>query len=170
MEKRLLTIVVVLLVSALTGWGVVLSMGSTIPDADGTIHACYKTHENDNENQGQLRIVSDPANCKSNEESISWQGPTPTPEPPPVLFTLTVTTEPPFCATVHGSGTYAPGTVVTTNYTDLAPGCDFKGWTITSNEHYGASPDTDLPGCTGSNNECIFTLRSDIDVVYRFGF
>ena len=37
-----------------------------------TIHACFTNHNTDAEKQGQLRIVSDPANCQLNETPISW--------------------------------------------------------------------------------------------------
>ena len=37
-----------------------------------TIHACFTNHKTDAEKQGQLRIVSDPANCQQNETPISW--------------------------------------------------------------------------------------------------
>ena len=91
MNKKVLAGFVVLLVSAIAGWGVVFSMGS-IPDADGTIHGCYQNHKNDNQVQGQLRVVSDAANCKENETPLSWnqegqQGP---PGPAGVLSFYTV--------------------------------------------------------------------------------
>ena len=37
-----------------------------------TIHACFTSHKTDAEKQGQLRIVSDPANCQQGETPISW--------------------------------------------------------------------------------------------------
>ena len=37
-----------------------------------TIHACFTDHKTDAEKQGQLRIVSGPANCQQNETPISW--------------------------------------------------------------------------------------------------
>lgn len=43
-----------------------------IPSSDGTIFGCYQTHKNPLERQGNLRLVSDPALCKSNESVVSW--------------------------------------------------------------------------------------------------
>ena len=49
---------------------------ATIPGADNTIHGCYRTAGGDN--QGQLRVVEDSADCRSNETAIEWnqKGPT----------------------------------------------------------------------------------------------
>ena len=43
---------------------------AAIPDAAGVIHACYRTSTDDQ--KGQLRVVEDPANCRSNELAIQW--------------------------------------------------------------------------------------------------
>ncbi len=43
-----------------------------IPSLDGNIYACYKTHNDDKEIQGELRVVSGPAKCKTSETSLSW--------------------------------------------------------------------------------------------------
>jgi hypothetical protein len=43
-----------------------------IPDADGWVHACYKTHKDGGERQGRVRLVSDPSLCKAKETSIAW--------------------------------------------------------------------------------------------------
>ena len=40
-----------------------------------TIHACFKNHLSDAEEQGQLRIVSDPVKCQQDETPISWTQP-----------------------------------------------------------------------------------------------
>lgn len=60
---------------ALTG-GVLAAKGAissaSIPDKDGIINACYATHKNVGEKQGKLRLVSDGAKCKKNEQHISW--------------------------------------------------------------------------------------------------
>lgn len=74
MNKKLLAVFLVLLVSAIGGWGLVFSLGS-IPDADGTIYGCYQTHNNDQEKQGQLRVVGEPSKCKNNETPLSWNQP-----------------------------------------------------------------------------------------------
>ena len=39
------------------------------------IHACFRNHQTDEENQGQLRVVSDPTKCKKNETALSWNQP-----------------------------------------------------------------------------------------------
>jgi hypothetical protein len=43
--------------------------------AGGVIQGCYRTSEDDR--KGELRVVSDPASCRTNELPISWnaQGP-----------------------------------------------------------------------------------------------
>ena len=96
---------------------------------------------------------------------------TPTPTPTPAstltlaLYTLTATASPSLCATVHGFGTYAPGTEVETFYTDPAPGCDFVGWS-----HNYSSSTHGMPGCTGSTNACLFVLNGDLWITYEFNY
>ena len=58
-----------------------------IPSEDGVFYGCYVTHANDNEPQGQLRVVSSPAECRNNETPIQWNqvGPAgPQGEPGPI--------------------------------------------------------------------------------------
>lgn len=43
---------------------------AAIPSADGTIEGCYRTSTDDQ--KGQLRVVEDPASCRSNELAIQW--------------------------------------------------------------------------------------------------
>jgi len=43
---------------------------ATIPDAAGVINGCYRTSIDDQ--KGQLRVVDDPASCRSNESPIQW--------------------------------------------------------------------------------------------------
>ena len=43
---------------------------AAIPDAAGVIHGCYRTSTDDQ--KGQLRVVEDPASCRSNESAIQW--------------------------------------------------------------------------------------------------
>ena len=43
---------------------------ASIPDASGMIHGCYRTSLDDQ--KGQLRVVEDPASCRSNETAIQW--------------------------------------------------------------------------------------------------
>ena len=43
---------------------------AAIPDASGIIHGCYRTSMDDQ--KGQLRVVEDPASCRSNELPIQW--------------------------------------------------------------------------------------------------
>jgi hypothetical protein len=43
---------------------------ASIPDAAGVIHGCYRTSMDDQ--KGQLRVVEDPANCRTNEQPIEW--------------------------------------------------------------------------------------------------
>lgn len=43
---------------------------AAIPDAAGVIYGCYRTSTDDQ--KGQLRVVEDPANCRSNESAIQW--------------------------------------------------------------------------------------------------
>jgi hypothetical protein len=43
---------------------------ATIPDAAGVINGCYRTSTDDQ--KGQLRVVDDPASCRSNETAIRW--------------------------------------------------------------------------------------------------
>jgi len=49
---------------------------ATIPGTTGVINGCYRTSLDDQ--KGQLRIVDDPASCRSNESAIQWnqEGPT----------------------------------------------------------------------------------------------
>ena len=68
--KAALVVLALVLVSVIVG-GVVYAVG-TIPSSDGTIHACFLSHANDLERQGNLRIVSDPSKCKDTETAISW--------------------------------------------------------------------------------------------------
>jgi hypothetical protein len=58
---------------------------AAIPDAAGVIHGCYRTSTGDE--KGQLRVVEDPASCRSNETPIQWNqqgeaGPQGPPGPP----------------------------------------------------------------------------------------
>jgi len=59
------------LAMAITTAGAVIAQG-LIPSSDGIIYGCYVTHANDNEPQGQLRVVSNPDDCKNNETAIQW--------------------------------------------------------------------------------------------------
>jgi hypothetical protein len=43
---------------------------ATIPDEAGVINGCYRTNLDDQ--KGQLRVVDDPASCRSNEMAIRW--------------------------------------------------------------------------------------------------
>lgn len=54
--------------------GVAVATGQLI-GADNTINGCYRAAEDDR--KGELRLVSDPASCRSNELPIAWnvQGP-----------------------------------------------------------------------------------------------
>lgn len=54
---------------------------AAIPDSGGVIHGCYRTDNDDQ--KGQLRVVDDPASCKTNETQLAWnqQGPAGTPGP-----------------------------------------------------------------------------------------
>ena len=51
--------------------GAALAVG-LIPDEDGSIHGCFITHNNVNEPQGQIRVVSSEAECRNNETPITW--------------------------------------------------------------------------------------------------
>ena len=55
---------------------------ASIPDATGVIHGCYRTSLDDQ--KGQLRVVSEPGNCRNNELPIAWSvtGPPGSPGPP----------------------------------------------------------------------------------------
>ena len=55
---------------------------ASIPDAAGVIHGCYRTSLDDQ--KGQLRVVSEPGNCRNNELPIAWSvtGPPGPPGPP----------------------------------------------------------------------------------------
>jgi len=55
----------------ITTAGAVIAQG-LIPSSDGIIYGCYITHANDNEPHGQLRVVSNPDDCKNNETAIQW--------------------------------------------------------------------------------------------------
>ena len=59
---------------AITGLAIFGVLGglayASIPDAAGVIHGCYRTSIDDQ--KGQLRIVEDPASCRSNEQPIQW--------------------------------------------------------------------------------------------------
>ena len=61
--KQLLVVFVVLAL-AVPMAGMAFAM---IPNEDRTIQACYKNHNGEKDNNGQLRVVSDPSNCKNNE-------------------------------------------------------------------------------------------------------
>jgi hypothetical protein len=41
---------------------------ASIPDSSGTIHGCYK------QNGGDLRVVESDADCRNNENALSWNG------------------------------------------------------------------------------------------------
>ena len=43
---------------------------ATIPAAGGVINGCYRVSEDDQ--KGQVRLVSDPIACRNNEASIAW--------------------------------------------------------------------------------------------------
>jgi hypothetical protein len=43
---------------------------ATVPDEAGVINGCYRTSLDDQ--RGQLRVVDDPASCRSNEMAIHW--------------------------------------------------------------------------------------------------
>jgi hypothetical protein len=59
---------------AITGLGIFGVLGglayAAIPDGAGVIHGCYRTSTDDQ--KGQLRVVEDPASCRSNEQPIQW--------------------------------------------------------------------------------------------------
>ena len=76
---------ILVVIFAIAGVGVTFALG-VIPSEDGTIYGCYRSHQNDNERQGNLRVVSDPSQCKDSETLISWnqegpQGPQGDPGP-----------------------------------------------------------------------------------------
>ena len=50
--------------------GIASATSTTIPDANGVIHACYRVADDDR--RGEVRIVSDAAACRPNETSILW--------------------------------------------------------------------------------------------------
>ena len=54
---------------------------ATIPTANGVINACYRVSEDDQ--KGQVRVVSDPAACRNNEAPISWNRTGPQGQPGP---------------------------------------------------------------------------------------
>jgi hypothetical protein len=66
-KQTLLTAVVGALAASAVVGGVAWA---TIPDANGTINGCYRISEDDE--KGQLRVVSDPTACRSNEAPILW--------------------------------------------------------------------------------------------------
>ena len=87
---------------------------------------------------------------------------TPTVAPTPPGYTVTATASPSLCATVHGSGTYAEGTEVTTYYTNLAPGCKVTGM-------YIKYPNIeDVRRC--STEACVYVLNADLWITYRFNY
>ena len=45
---------------------------TAIPEENGVVHACYRNHSGDKEDNGEVRLVSDPVNCKNNETSLAW--------------------------------------------------------------------------------------------------
>jgi hypothetical protein len=51
--------------------------GAAIPDATGTVHACYRTTGGLLTDRGATRIVEEADDCRSYERSLSWgqQGP-----------------------------------------------------------------------------------------------
>ncbi|MFL5944734.1 MAG: collagen-like protein, partial [Gaiellaceae bacterium] len=67
MKQHLITAVVSALAATAIAGGVAYA---TIPDATGVIHGCYRTDLTDQ--KGQLRVVDDPANCRSNETATQW--------------------------------------------------------------------------------------------------
>jgi tail collar domain/collagen triple helix repeat protein len=64
---RQIAVVAGLAVLALGAAGIAYA---TIPDAAGVMNGCYRTSLDDQ--KGQLRIVDDPASCRSNEARIQW--------------------------------------------------------------------------------------------------
>ena len=68
--KRTVAALGMLLILGVAG-GAALAVG-LIPDEDGSIHGCFITHNNANEPQGQLRVVSSEAECRNNETPITW--------------------------------------------------------------------------------------------------
>jgi hypothetical protein len=67
MKTRIGTIIAGLVLAAALAGGVAYA---TIPASDGMINGCYRTSLDDQ--KGQLRIVDDPASCRSNEMAIQW--------------------------------------------------------------------------------------------------
>src|SRR5262245_53035209 len=57
------------LVAVLVAGGVAVAATSGIVGPDGTINGCYRDGGNQ---QGELRVVSDGAECRPNESPISW--------------------------------------------------------------------------------------------------
>lgn len=85
--RRLFALNPLLLVAALFGFAVAGGVAFAIvgiPDADGVIHGCYIDHTNPSENQGNVRLVTGPDKCRSNEVAIAWNqtGPAGPPGPP----------------------------------------------------------------------------------------
>jgi hypothetical protein len=64
----------------LVGTGAAFATGQVI-GANNTINGCYRVAEDDR--KGELRVVNDPASCRSNELPIAWnvQGPKGDPGP-----------------------------------------------------------------------------------------
>jgi Collagen triple helix repeat (20 copies) len=50
--------------------GIASATSTTIPDANGVIHACYRVSEDDR--KGEVRIVTEAAVCRASETSIQW--------------------------------------------------------------------------------------------------
>ncbi|MEX0675411.1 MAG: hypothetical protein WD067_11595 [Gaiellaceae bacterium] len=67
MRTRRATIVVGLVLAAALAGGIAYA---AIPDVSGVINGCYRTSLDDQ--KGQLRVVDDPASCRSNETPIHW--------------------------------------------------------------------------------------------------
>lgn len=64
MSRRRIAVAAGLLLVAALSAGIARAM---IPDAAGTIHACYKSKN------GQLRVVEAAGDCLKNEQSLDWQ-------------------------------------------------------------------------------------------------
>jgi phage tail-like protein len=69
-RQALAAVGVVLLLAAVTG--VVLANARSIPNAEGVFYGCYLDHQDPGERQGNLRLVSDPDQCRANETAVSW--------------------------------------------------------------------------------------------------
>lgn len=64
MSRRAITVAVGLLLVAALAAGIARAM---IPDAAGTIHACFKSQN------GQLRVVQSANQCQKSAESLDWR-------------------------------------------------------------------------------------------------